>query len=46
MDGVAAEIAQEVLMLLQHDHLYARARKQETQHHASRAAAHNATPRF
>ncbi len=42
MDGVAAEVAQEVAMLLQHHHLHAGARQQEPQHHAGRPAAHDA----
>ena len=43
MDRVAAEIAQKILMLLQHDHLDAGAREQEAQHHAGRPAAGDAT---
>ena len=42
MDGVAAEVAQEVAVLFQHHHLHAGARQQETQHHARRPAAHDA----
>ena len=39
MDGVAAKIAQEVLVLLQHDHVDAGARQQQAEHHAGRTAA-------
>ncbi len=42
MDGVAAEVAQEVGVLLQHDGPDAGARQQEAQHHAGRAATHDA----
>jgi len=42
MDGVAAEIAQEVAVLLEDDGLDAGARQQKAQHHARRAAAHDA----
>ena len=42
MHGVAAEVAQEVAVLLQHHGLHAGARQQEAQHHARRAAAHDA----
>ena len=42
MDGVAAEVAQEVAVLLQHHGLHTGARQQEAQHHARRAAAHDA----
>ena len=42
MDGVAAEVAQEVAVLLQDDRLDAGARQQEAQHHAGRAATHDA----
>ena len=42
MDGVAAEVAQEVAVLLQHDGPHAGARQQEAQHHAGRPAAHDA----
>src|SRR5262249_28051752 len=39
MDGVAAEVAEEVGVLLQHDDVDAGARQQEAGHHAGRAAA-------
>ena len=39
MDGVAAEIAQEIGVLLQHHDIDAGAGQQEAQHHAGRAAA-------
>ena len=42
MDGVAAEVAQEVAVLLQHHDLDAGARQQEAQHHAGEPAAHDA----
>ncbi len=42
MDGIAAEVAQEIAVLLQHHDPDARARQQEAQHHARRAAAHDA----
>ena len=45
MDGVAAEIAQEVAVLLQHDDVDAGARQQEAQHHARRPAAGDAALR-
>jgi hypothetical protein len=41
VDGIAAEIAQEVGMLLQHLNLQAGACQQEAQHHAGRTAADN-----
>ena len=37
MDGVAAEIAQEIRVLLQHQHLHPGARQQQAQHHPGRA---------
>ena len=43
MDGVAAEIAQKILVLFQHDHIDPGASQKETEHHAGRAAAGNAT---
>ena len=43
MDGVAAEVAQEVLVLFQHDHVDAGPRQQEAEHHAGRPAAGDAT---
>ena len=39
MDGVAAEVAQEIRVLLQHDHVDAGARQQEAEHHPGRPAA-------
>jgi hypothetical protein len=42
MDGVTAEVAQEVAVLLQHDAFHPGARQQEAQHHAGRAATHDA----
>ena len=42
MDRVAAEVAQEVLVLLQHDHVAPGAREQKAGHHAGRPAAHDA----
>jgi len=39
---VAAEIAQEIGMLFQHDHIHAGAREEEPQHHACRTAAYDA----
>ena len=46
MDGVAAEIAQEISVLLQHDDIDAGARQQQTQHHAGRTAANDAACRL
>ncbi len=45
MDRVAAEIAQEVRVLLEHDHIDARAREQEAEHHSGGAAADDAAAR-
>ena len=45
MDGVAAEIAQEVGVLLQHDHVDAGAREQKAEHEPARPAADHATTR-
>ena len=42
MDGVAAEIAQEVVMLLEDDRLDAGAGEQKARHHAGRPAADDA----
>ena len=42
MDGVAAEVAQEVGVLLQHHHVDAGARQQEAEHHAGGPAAGDA----
>jgi len=39
VDGVAAEIAQKILMLLQYHDLHAGPREQEAEHHAGRPAA-------
>ena len=43
MDGVAAKIAQEIAVLLQHDDIDAGARQQKAEHHAGRPAADDAT---
>ena len=45
MDGVAAEIAQEIGVLLQHDDVDAGAREQKAEHHAGRPAADDAAAR-
>ena len=45
MNGVAAEVAQEVAVLLQHDDVDAGARQQKTEHHPGRPAAGNAALR-
>ena len=42
MDGVAAEVTQEIGVLLQHDNVDAGAGEQKTQHHAGRPAAGDA----
>src|SRR5881396_2082183 len=42
MDRVAAEVAQEVGVLLQHDHVDAGARQEQAEHHPGRAAAGDA----
>jgi hypothetical protein len=42
MDRVAAEVAQEVVVLLQHRHAHASARQQVAEHQAGRAAAGDA----
>ena len=39
MDRVAAKVAEEIGVLLQHDHVDAGARQQEARHHAGRPAA-------
>src|SRR5579872_7123226 len=44
MDGIAAKVAQEIGVLLEHEHIYARACQQEPQHHPRRTASGNATP--
>ena len=46
MDGVAAEVAKEVLVLLQHCNLHASAGQKVAQHHACRPPAHNTTSSF
>jgi hypothetical protein len=43
VDGIAAEVAQEITMLLQHDHIDAGARQKEAKHHAGRPPAGDAT---
>ena len=43
MDGVAAEIAEEVLVFFEHENFDAGASEQKSQHHTRRAAAHDAT---
>jgi hypothetical protein len=43
MDGVAAEIAEEVGVLLQHDRVDAGARQQEAGHHSGGPAANDDT---
>jgi hypothetical protein len=45
MHGVAAEVAQEVGVLLQHHDRHPGAGQQEAQHHARRPAAGDAAPR-
>ena len=45
MNGVAAEIAQEIGMLLEHDDVDAGAREQKAQHEPARPAADDATAR-
>jgi hypothetical protein len=45
MNGVAAEIAEEIRVLLQHDHVHSGARQQEAEHHAGRPAAGDAAAR-
>ncbi len=45
MDGVAAEIAQEIRVFLQYDHIDAGAGQEVGQHHAGRPAADDATLR-
>jgi hypothetical protein len=42
MDGVAAKVAQEVGVLLEHHHVHAGACEQEAEHHAGRATANDA----
>ncbi len=43
MHGVAAEIAQEILVLFEHRHANARACEQESEHHSRRTTADDAT---
>src|SRR3546814_1793727 len=45
MDGVAAEVAQEIGMLLEHDHIEARAGEQEAEHYPGRSASGDRTTR-
>ena len=45
MNGVAAEIAQEIGVLLEHDDVDAGAREQEAEHHPARSAADDAAAR-
>ena len=42
MNGVAAEVAEEIGVLLEHDHVDAGPREQEAEHHARRPAAGDA----
>jgi hypothetical protein len=44
MDGVAAEVAQEVGVLLENQHVHAGAGQKEPEHHAGRPAAGDAAP--
>jgi hypothetical protein len=46
MDGVAAEVAQEIGVFFQHDDIDAGARKQQAQHHAGRTAPNNTACRL
>ena len=46
VDGVAAEITEEVRMLLEHHHVDAGAGEQEPQHHAGGSAPGDTTGRF
>src|SRR5216683_4873273 len=41
MNGVAAEVAVEVLVLFEHDHIDPLARKEETENDAGRSSAYN-----
>ena len=45
MNGVAAEIAQEIRVLLQHDDVDPRPRQQQAEHHPGGPAADNAAAR-
>lgn len=42
VDGVAAEVAEEVVVLLEYEHVHAGAREQQAEHGAGRSAAHDA----
>jgi hypothetical protein len=42
MDGIAAKVAQEIRVLLEHDDIDAGTREQEAEHHPGRPAAGNA----
>src|SRR5690349_23011695 len=44
MNGVAAEVAQEILVFLKHANLNARACQKQSKHHSGRSAAGNAAP--
>ena len=46
MHGVAAEVAEEIRMLLQHHDIDAGAPEEIAEHHARRSAADDATPHF
>ncbi|HEY5811719.1 MAG TPA: hypothetical protein VIT23_03585 [Terrimicrobiaceae bacterium] len=46
MNGVAAKIAQEILVLFQNDHFHTRAGEQKAEHHSRRSASSNATARL
>jgi hypothetical protein len=39
MDGIAAKVAKEIAMLLEHDDINASPRQKETEHESARAAA-------
>src|SRR5687767_16035212 len=43
MDGVAAEIAEEIAMFFEHEHVESGAREEETEHHSGGAGADDAT---
>src|SRR6266478_8898641 len=45
MNRIAAKVAKEISMLLEHDHRDARARQQKPEHHSGRATAGNAAAR-
>jgi hypothetical protein len=44
MNGVAAEVAVEVLVLFEHDDVDALAREEESEHDAGRSSAYNTDP--